>query len=76
MDERGAWVEEGVIGKADRVVAVGAVRPMVLTINGRAYPIAENAQITLFDGAQPPRERIIRTTTFARNLEALAAYLQ
>jgi hypothetical protein len=75
LDERGAWVEEGVIGKADQVVAVDAARPMVLTINGKPIPIAENDKIALFDGAQPPRQRIIRTATFVRNMETLAAYI-
>ncbi|MGH9674514.1 MAG: pectate lyase, partial [Bryobacteraceae bacterium] len=75
LDGRGAWVEEGIIGKADRMVTVTAARKMVLTINDRAYPISENDRIALFDGAQPPRERIIRSSTFARNLEAMAAYV-
>jgi len=73
MDTRGAWVEEGQIGKADRLVSVFAARPMVLTVNGRPVEIKENDRIELFQGAQPPRERIIRSETFARNLETLAA---
>lgn len=75
LDDRGAWVEEGVIGRADRVVTLSAARPMVLTINDRPFQIAENDRIAIYDGAQPPRERIIRSTTFARNLEAIAAYV-
>ena len=57
MDERGAWVEEGTIGKADQVISVFAARDMVLTINGRAHPVKENDRIELFQGAQPPRQR-------------------
>ncbi|MFN0105202.1 MAG: pectate lyase [Bryobacteraceae bacterium] len=75
MDDRGAWVEEGVIGKADKVVSVFAAHDMVLTINGRAIPVKENDRVELFDGAQPPRQKVIRTTTFVRNLERLAAAL-
>lgn len=75
LDARGAWVEEGVIGKADKVVSVFAARDMVLTINGRAIPVKENDKIDLFNGAQPPRGKVIRTTTFARNLEQLAGAL-
>jgi len=75
LDERGAWLEEGVIGKADQVVTVDAARPMVLTINGKPIPIAENDKIAIFDGAQPPRQRVIRTATFVRNMERLAAYI-
>jgi hypothetical protein len=73
LDPRGAWVEDGVIGKSDRVMNVFAARPMVLTINGRPIEIRENDRIELFQGAQAPRQRVIRSTTFAANLEALAA---
>jgi hypothetical protein len=75
LDDRGAWVETGVIGRAERLVSVTAARAGVLTINDRVYPISENDRIVLFDGPQPPRQRIIRTSTFARNLEALAAWV-
>jgi hypothetical protein len=73
MDDRGAWVEQGIIGKADKVISVFAAREMVLTINGKPTPIKENDQIELFQGERPPRTRIIRSSTFAENLEALAA---
>jgi len=75
LDDRGAWLEDGVIGKADKVVSVFAAHDMVLTINGRPVPIKENDRVELFDGAQPPRQKIIRTSTFSRNLERLAAAL-
>jgi PelA/Pel-15E family pectate lyase len=75
MDARGAWLEDGVIGKADKVVSVFAAKDMVLTINGKAIAIRENDKIDLFNGAQPPREKVIRTTTFVRNLERLAGAL-
>lgn len=76
MDSRGAWVEPGVIGKADQLVSVFAARPMVLTINGRAIQIDENDTLELFQGPQPPRTRIIRSGAFAENLETLAAWLK
>ncbi|HUQ95947.1 MAG TPA: pectate lyase [Bryobacteraceae bacterium] len=76
MDPRGAWTEEGIIGKADKVVSVFAAREMVLTINGRPIPIKENDNIELFEGKQPPRTRIIRSATFAENLEALAGFVK
>lgn len=74
MDSRGAWVEEGVIGKANRVFSVFAPRNMVLTIKGKPIQIKENDTIELFEGSQPPRERIIVSQTFARNLETLSSY--
>lgn len=74
MDARGTWLEEGVIGKADRIASVFAARSMVLTINGKPTPIKENDRIEIFQGTQPPRSRIIRSETFADNLETLAAY--
>jgi hypothetical protein len=75
LDARGAWVEEGTIGKADRIVSVYAARPMVLTINGRAIPIQENDEVDIFQGDQPPRTKIIRLPTFTRNMLALSAYV-
>ncbi|MFN7933059.1 MAG: pectate lyase [Bryobacteraceae bacterium] len=74
MDARGAWTQEGIIGKSDKVISVFAARPMVLTINGKPIEIKENDTIDLFEGQQPPRTRIIRSTTFAQNLETLAAW--
>lgn len=75
LNERGAWTQQGTIGKADKIVSVFAPREMVLTINGRPTPIKENDRIELFDGAVPPRQTVISTATFARNLERLAAAL-
>jgi hypothetical protein len=76
LDDRGAWTQQGAIGKADRVVSVVAAGDMVLTVNGRPTPIKENDRVELFQGSLPPRSRIIRTSTFARNLETLAAYVR
>lgn len=76
MDSRGAWTQEGTIGKASRIVSVFAARDMVITVNGRTLaPLKENDTLEVFQGAQPPRRRIIRSSTFARNLETLAAYV-
>ena len=75
LDPRGAWTEEGTIGKADRVVSVFAAKDMVLTVNGRPQAIKQNDRIELFAGTLPPRAKIIRTSTFAENLETLAAYV-
>jgi PelA/Pel-15E family pectate lyase len=75
MDSRGAWLEQGVIGKADRIVHVFAAREMVLTINGKPQQVRENDTIELFQGSQPPRQQIIRAETFAKNLETLAAWV-
>ena len=76
MDARGAWIEEGVIGRTNKVIQVTAARAMMLTINGKPIEINENDRIELYQGAQPPRSRIIRSTRFAGNLETLAAALQ
>jgi PelA/Pel-15E family pectate lyase len=76
MDARGAWVEEGNIGKADRVVSVFAARDMVLTIGDRVIPLKENETLDVFQGTGRPRGRIIRSETFARNVEALCAFLE
>jgi hypothetical protein len=76
MESRGAWTEAGVIGKADRMLSFFAARPMVLTINGRPAELRENDRVEIFAGTQPPLGRIIRSETFARNLEAMAAWVK
>jgi hypothetical protein len=75
MDARGAWVEEGTIGKADRLVSVFAGKDLVLRVGGRTLPVRENDTVELFAGPEPPRERIIRSRTFAQNVAVLSAYV-
>jgi len=95
LDARGAWVTDGTIGKADRLVFLYAARDMVLRIgrgrsDGAASPgrdgadnaarddqvirLRENDTVEVFQGDEAPRERIISSQVFARNLETLAAY--
>jgi hypothetical protein len=75
MDSRGVWLQEGVIGKADQIVSVFAARSMVLTVGGQTIPIRENDTIQVFQGTEPPRQKIFRSGTFARNVEALCRFL-
>ncbi|HXG32321.1 MAG TPA: pectate lyase [Bryobacteraceae bacterium] len=88
LDERGAWVRPGVIGKPGRLVFVYAARPMVLRIgrgrsDGAAEETAPRAQVIqlrpddtveVFLGAEAPVERIISSAEFSRNLTTLATY--
>jgi len=75
MDPRGAWVEEGSIGKASRLVSVFAAKEMVVTLAGKVLPMMENDTLEVFAGAEPPNQRIIRSRTFVENIGALSAYL-
>jgi hypothetical protein len=75
MDARGAWVEDGVIGKANRLVSVFAAGDLVVTVGGKTLPVKQNETIEVFAGTEPPRERIIRSRTFAENVSLLSAYL-
>jgi hypothetical protein len=75
MDARGAWVEDGVIGKANRLVSVFAGRELVVTLAGKTLPMNENDTLEVFAGPEPPRRRIIRSRTFAENVDVLSAYL-
>jgi hypothetical protein len=75
MDSRGAWVESGTIGKADRIVSVLAGKDLVVTLGGRTLPLKENETLEVFSGPEPPRQRIIRSRTFAENVGVLTAYL-
>lgn len=75
LDARGAWVEDGVIGKANRLVSVLAAGDLVVTVGGKAIPVKENETVEVFSGPEPPRQRIIRSTTFAGNVGLLSAYI-
>ena len=68
MDPRGAWVEGGSVGKADRLVSVLAGRDLVVTLGGKALTMKENETLEVFSGAEPPKQRIIRSRTFAENV--------
>lgn len=75
MDSRGAWLEEGSIGKANRLVTVFAAKDMVVTLGGKTMPVKENDTLEVFVGADTPKERIIVSRTFADNIGALSSYL-
>jgi PelA/Pel-15E family pectate lyase len=75
MDPRGAWVEEGSVGKADPVIFLFAAENMVVTVGDRTVPLNENGRLNVFRGDKPPLERIISSRTFARNIETMAAFL-
>ncbi|MFN3324339.1 MAG: pectate lyase [Bryobacteraceae bacterium] len=86
MDSRGAWVKEGTIGKADRLVFVYSARDMVLRVGrgpsdgaaggrrseARVIPLKEDDTVEIFMGSEPPRQQIISSEDFARNLVKLA----
>jgi hypothetical protein len=75
MDARGAWVEDGTIGRADRLVSVFAGRDLVVRFGGQSMPVKENDTLEVFAGPEPPRERIIRSRTFADHVGVLSSYL-
>ena len=75
MDARGAWIEEGAIGKSNRIVSVLAGRDLVVTLAGKPLPMKENETLEVFTGAETPRQRIIRSSTFAANVGLLSAYV-
>ena len=75
MDERGSWIEDGSIGRADRLVSVFAAKGMVVTLGGQTLHVKENDTLQVFQGQDEPRRRIIRSQTFAENIDAFSAYL-
>ncbi len=75
MDARGAWVEVGTIGRADRLVSVFAGRDLVVRFGGQTLPVKENDTLEVFAGPEPPRERIIQSRTFADHVGVLSSYL-
>lgn len=89
LDRRGVWLTDGSIGKSDRLIFVYAARDMVLRIGrgrsdgsagtgersgDRVIRLGENDTVEVFQGEEAPRQRIISSQVFARNLQALAAY--
>ena len=75
LDDRGAWIEEGTIGKANRLVSILAGKDLVVKVGGKTLTMKENETLEVFSGTEPPRERIIRSRTFAENVGVLSAYL-
>jgi hypothetical protein len=75
MDARGTWVEDGVIGKANRLVSVLAGSDLVVTVGGKTLTVKPNDTVEVFAGAEAPRQRIIRSRTFAENVGLLSAFL-
>lgn len=76
LDPQGAWVEEGTIGKPDRVLSLFAAREMVLTLGEKRLTLQENDTLEVFQGKEPPRQRILVSRTFAENVAVLCAYLK
>jgi PelA/Pel-15E family pectate lyase len=75
LDARGAWVEEGSIGKADRLLSLFAGGDLVVTLGGKTLTLHENDTLEVFKGPETPRQRVIKSRTFADNVEALSAYI-
>ena len=75
LDSRGAWVETGSIGKTGQLVSVFAAKDMVVKIGDRVQTLKENETLEVYEGTERPRERIIRSSTFAENVETLCAWL-
>ena len=75
LDARGAWVEEGAIGKSNRLVSVLAGRDLVVMLGGKPLTMKENETLEVFAGPEAPRQRIIRSSTFAQNVGLLSGYL-
>lgn len=75
MDARGAWIEEGAIGKSNRLVSVLAGSDLVVTVGGKPLAVKENETVEVFAGTEPPKQRIIVSRTFAENVRLLSAYL-
>ena len=76
LNADGTWVSEGSVGKAERLVSVYAARDMVVTIDGKPYPLKEDSRLEVFPGTEPPLGKILISSLFARNIEALSDYIE
>ena len=52
-----------------------AGRDIVVTLGGKTLTMKENETLEVFSGPEPPKQRIIRSRTFADNVGVLSAYL-
>ena len=75
MDKRGAWVEKGSVGKADKVISLFAAEDMVVTIGDKTLPLQEDQNLAVYRGGKSPLGSIISSETFARNIRILGSYL-
>ena len=75
LTERGAWIEEGVVDPTDQILQLFAAEDMTVTIGDTVHRIKENDYLRVYPGDIPPPEKVIRSTTFARNVVALSDYL-
>ncbi|MHC4755993.1 MAG: hypothetical protein ACYTBP_12720 [Planctomycetota bacterium] len=77
LDDRGAWVQEGIIGGPGLLISVQPARDMVVVINGKVHPLKEDDYLELYESTSPPTsQRVISSGTFAANLILLADYLE
>lgn len=75
LSERGAWVEEGVVDPTDQVLQLFAAEDMTVTIGDTVHHIKEDEFLRVYPGDIPLPEKVIRSSTFADNVEALSDYL-
>ena len=75
LGERGAWIEEGIVDPTDQVLQLFAAEEMTVTIGNTVHQIKEDEYLRVYPGDIPPPEKVIRSSTFARNLQALSDYL-
>ncbi len=75
LDERGAWVQEGEIVRADRLIGLTAGKNMTVVIGDQVLPLREDQTLQIFESGSPPQRRVIHSGTFAANVRTLCAYL-
>ena len=56
-------------------MSVFAGRDLVVVLGGKPLTVKENYTLEVFAGPEAPRQRIIRSSTFAENVGLLSAYL-
>ena len=56
-------------------MSVFAGHDLVVTLGGKPLRVKENDTLEVFAGPEAPRQRIIRSSTFAENVGLLSAYL-
>lgn len=76
LDDRGAWIQEGNIGLATRVVGVTTGKPMVVVIGDKVIPIGKEQTVSIYEGTEAPQQSVISSGAFVSNISLLSRYLE
>ena len=75
LDERGAWVQPGLLDQ-DQFLKVIPAGEMCIYLNGQVIPLTKADDFRVFRGRTPPARTQVSSGTFAYNMRLLGDYLR